>query len=94
MRFINYVIAIVFPPLYFLIRNRIGLGLIYGLLFALSIFLLLTVVLAPIAIFFWLVSMIHALWHVRRELVAEQAEVLATKMAEKVRMSSNQDVQR
>lgn len=84
MRFGTYLLAFFLPPLYFLIRGRVLLGIFYGLLFLLSLVCLITIALAPVAIICWCFCMIHAMWNVRRQLVAEQTERLATKMAEKM----------
>lgn len=79
-----YLVAIFVPPLYFLIRKKWG-GFVVNSFFYGIACLLLLMFLFPIAPFFWFPAMIHAMWHLRKEMVVEQAEILATKMAEKMR---------
>jgi 1,4-dihydroxy-2-naphthoate octaprenyltransferase len=78
-------LAILLPPLYFLLNKRAGMALLTGAMFVISIFLAMTVVLLPGSLAMWLVSALLAVWHYRRRDREEHAEMLATKMAEKMR---------
>lgn len=80
----KYLIAFFIPPLYFLMRGK-WVGFIINSFFYGMACLLLLMLLIPIAPFFWLPAMIHAFYHVKKEAVVEHAEILATKMAEKMR---------
>lgn len=80
----KYLVAFFIPPLYFLMRKKWG-GFVVNSFFYGMACLLLLMLIFPIAPFFWLPAMIHAMYHVKKEVVTEQAELLATKMAEKMR---------
>jgi hypothetical protein len=79
-----YLCAIFIPPLYFLIKKRwLGFVVSSGLLI-LSFFLVMTVVLIPLALILWALCSTVAVWNLRKCLVNESAEVFATKIAEKM----------
>lgn len=83
------------PPLYFLIRGKIAALLFNSLLYGLACLFLITIIFFWIAPFFWILSVAHAGWHLRKEMatqmIQEHAEVLATKMAEKMKQSTAQE---
>lgn len=78
-------LAILFPPLYFLKNKKTGMALLTGVMFIVSVFLAITVVLLPGSLTMWLISALLAVWHYRRRDREEHAEMLAAKMAEKMR---------
>ena len=79
-----YLIAIFVPPLYFLIKRRWLAFILSTFLFILSPFLLMTGILAPVALFFWFACAICALWHLRQQVTRENARILAEEMAAKM----------
>lgn len=82
---IMYLCVIFVPPLYFLIRNRWGGFFVNSVFYGLACLCLISLVGAMIAPLFWLVAVVHASWSLRKEVAEEQAEMLATKMAKKMR---------
>ena len=80
-----YLVAIFIPPLYFLIKKKwlafIGsmVAFFFAVIFAIMMILL------PISFILWGLCSIVAVWDLRKRLVHENAEILATKMAEKMR---------
>ncbi|HLX70116.1 MAG TPA: hypothetical protein VKV04_10870 [Verrucomicrobiae bacterium] len=82
-----YLVAIFIPPLYFLIKKKWLGFVVSSLLLVLSFFLAMTVVLLPVALILWALCSAVAVWNLRKQLVHESAEVLATKMADKMRQA-------
>ena len=80
-----YLVAVFLPPLYFLIKKRWAAFIGTSFLLVLSLFLAMTVVLLPVSLILWALCAVVAIWDLRKRLVNENAEVLATKMAEKMR---------
>lgn len=79
MSFGLYLIAFFLPPLYFLLRRK-WLGFVINLvmfLIAIPLFFVF-----GLGIVFWMIAVVHAMWHVRRELVDEHATAIAQRMAE------------
>lgn len=81
MSFGLYLIAFFLPPLYFLLRGKWLSFAINLCLWLLSIPLLFVF---GLGIFVWLITVVHAMWHVRRELVDEHATAIARRMAEEM----------
>jgi hypothetical protein len=82
-----YLIAIFVPPLYFLTKKKwLGFA-ISSFLLIVSFFLFITVVFIPIALIFWGLCSVVAIWDVRKQLVNEHATIIAEKMAAKMRPS-------
>lgn len=82
-----YLCIIFVPPLYFLIRGKVGAFILNLILYGLAwlcVISLIGIIVAPI---FWILSVGHAMWHLRKELVAEHADMIAKKMAEHVQVS-------
>jgi hypothetical protein len=80
----TYLIALFVPPLYFIIKKKWLAFFVTGFLFFLSPFFLITGLLAPVALFFWFVSAICAVWDLRKSLVREHAAIFAEELAEKM----------
>lgn len=77
----SYLLAIFLPPIYLLTRKRY-LAATFGLiLFLLSIAMYVTIFLFWVGIIFYLIALMHACWHLRKQVVEESASVLADKMA-------------
>ncbi len=83
------------PPLYFLMRGKIGAWLFNSFLYGLACLFLITIIFFWVAPLFWILSVAHAFWHLRKEMttaaIQEHAEVLATKMAEKMKQPAAQE---
>ena len=78
-------LAIIFcSPIYFAVRKRWGAFTLNAILYGLGLLFLISVFGAFIAPFFWILGVGHAGWHLRREMMHEHAEIMATKMAEKM----------
>ena len=80
-----YLVAIFIPPLYFLIKKKwlafIGsmVAFFFAVIFAIMMILL------PISFILWGICSVVAVRDLRKRSMHESAEVLATKMAEKMR---------
>jgi len=68
-------------PLYFVIRKKWGAFLINGFFYLWSIPLLFF---AGFGAIIWALCVGHAGWHLRKELMDEQAQMIATRMVEKM----------
>ena|ERR1041385_9214032 len=86
MHFGTYLVAFFCPPVYFLIRKRWLAAILNGTIYLVACFLLLSLILAVFAPIPWIFCMIHAMWNVRKQLATENAELLAAKMAERMRL--------
>ena len=83
-----YLVVIFISPLYFLIRGKwLGL-LVNGTLYLL---VWLTVWFFGLGMIFWALGVGHAMWEMRKELMTEQAEIIAKKMAEEMRKQPSQE---
>ncbi|MGX9727704.1 MAG: hypothetical protein ACTFAK_10420 [Candidatus Electronema sp. VV] len=74
-----YIVAIFIPPLYFLIRGKWVRAILSAIFCATAIVL---IPLFGIGIFMLILASIHAIWHLRKEEMVEQAELIAKKMVE------------
>jgi hypothetical protein len=72
-------------PLYFLSRKKWGGFIINSFFYGIACVLVLTMALIFVAPFFWLIAVAHAGWYNRNERTVAHADLLATKMAEKMR---------
>lgn len=76
-----YFVILFVPPLYFAIRKKWGACIVNGFFYLCSF---------PLLFFFgfgvliWALCIGHAGWHLRRELMDEQAQMIATRMVEKI----------
>jgi hypothetical protein len=76
------------PPLYFLTRKK-WLGFIVNSVFyGIACMFVLMLPLIFMAPFFWLIAVFHASYYWRQERRIQDAELLATKMAEKIHEAS------
>ncbi|HEX9830335.1 MAG TPA: hypothetical protein VGA94_01485 [Thermodesulfobacteriota bacterium] len=80
-----YLTIIFISPLYFLIRQKWGGFILNVILYLFAWLGLMTVVFFWIGIPFWILAVGHAGWHLRQELMEKHAELVATKMAEKMK---------
>ena len=81
----TYLCILFTSPLYFLSRKQWGGFVVNVLFYGLALLLVLTLIGAAIAPFFWIIAVGHASFAFRKEAMEEHAEILATKMAEKLR---------
>ena len=80
-----YLVAIFIPPLYFLIKKK-WLALIGSLVaFFFAVIFAIMMILIPLSLILWALCSFFAVWDLRKRMVHEQADILATKMAEKMR---------
>ena len=80
-----YLIVIFIPPLYFVIRKKWGAFILNAILY----FIAWLTIFFGVGIIFWVLSAGHAGWHLRKELMEENAEMIATKIAKKMKESKN-----
>lgn len=79
-------LAIMFcSPVYFMVRKHWGAFVLNSILYGIACLLVLTFVGIIVAPIFWILAVGHAGWHLRKELMSEHAEMIATKMAEKMK---------
>lgn len=78
-------LCIFIAPLYFLLRKKWVHFAISAVLYGIACLLALSLILIWLAPFFWLPTVLHAVWQYSRRAQEEHAEMLATKMAEKMR---------
>ena len=79
-----YLCLIFIPPVYFLVRKK-WLGFILNSIFyGIACCCLITIVFAFVAIPFWMLAVGHAAFSYRKELLSVHADMIATKMAEKL----------
>lgn len=79
-----YLCIIFIPPLYFMLRNKWGAFTLNAILYGLACLCVLSIIGIVIAPLFWILAVGHAGWHLRTELMAQHADMIATKMAEKL----------
>lgn len=72
------------PPLYFMIRGKWVGFILSGLLYGFALLCILSIIGFVLGIFVWLLAAIHAAWNYRKDMAIAHAEMLATKMAEKM----------
>jgi hypothetical protein len=80
-----YLALIFIPPVYFISRKKWGGFVLNAILYGIACLCILTIVGIMVAPFFWALAVGHASFNYRKEQVERHAELLATKMAEKMR---------
>ena len=80
-----YLCIMFISPVYFLVRKKWGPFILNSILYGLACLCILSVVGIMFAPLFWILAVGHAGWHLRREMMTQHAELIATKMAEKMR---------
>jgi hypothetical protein len=85
-----YLCAVFIPPLYFAIRGKWVSFAINSIFYGLACLFALSIVGLPIAPFFWIISAAHAGFSLRKEMMEEQATMIAKKMAEQMVRSQQQ----
>jgi hypothetical protein len=79
-----YLCLIFIPPVYFLTHKKWGGFVLNSILYGIALLCVLTIIGIWVAPFFWILSVGHASFTYRREMAAHHADMLATKMAEKM----------
>jgi uncharacterized membrane protein len=80
-----YLVAVFIPPLYFLVKKK-WLALFTSVfLFFIALICAMTGILIFVSVILWALCSVVALWDLRKRVVHENAEILAAKMAEKMR---------
>ena len=87
-----YLCIIFIPPVYFMARNKWGGFFLNAALYGLACLCVLTIVGIMVAPLFWALAVGHAGFTYRKELMAVQVDLIATKMAEKMQ-AQNQPTQ-
>lgn len=80
-----YLCLIFIPPVYFLTRKKWAGFILNSILYGIACACVLTFVFAFIGIIFWALAVGHAGFAYKREMLERHAEMMATKMAEKMR---------
>ena len=80
-----YLVAVFLSPLYFLIKGKWLGFIINSIFYGIAVALLLTLILSFLAPIPWLIAAVHAMMAYRKQLVEEDATVMARKMAEAMR---------
>lgn len=73
-----YLTVIFVSPLYFLIRKKWGGFVLNLILYTLAP---ITIVFFGLGFLFWALAVGHAGWHLKKEAMVEQAELIAQKMS-------------
>ena len=79
-----YLCIIFIPPVYFLSRKKWGGFILNSILYGIACMFVLTFVFAFVGVIFWMLAVGHAGFNYRKELMAVHADMIATKMAEKM----------
>ena len=82
---VTFLCVFFIPPLYFLTRKKWGGFIINSIFYGIACALVLTLALIFVAPLFWLIAVFHAGYYWKQERRVQDAELLATKMAEKMR---------
>lgn len=81
----TYLCILFISPAYFLSRKKWGGFVLNSILYGIACLCLISIVGAVIAPLFWLLAVGHASFTCRREQAEHHADLVATKMAEKMR---------
>lgn len=81
----TYLAIIFVSPVYFLLRKKWGAFTLNAILYGTGLLFLISIIGAMIAPMFWILAVGHAGWHLRKEQMEEQAEMIASKMAQKMK---------
>jgi hypothetical protein len=84
-----YLCILFIPPVYFVSRDKWGAFALNAFLYGLACLCVLSIMGIMVAPIFWILSVGHAGFHFRREMINKHAELIATKIA--AQMRANQD---
>ncbi len=79
----TYLCIIFASPLCFAVRKNWGAFTLNAILYGFACLQVATIIGIAVAPIFWALAVGHAGWHLRRELMTQQAGLIASKMAEK-----------
>jgi hypothetical protein len=80
-----YLCILFLPPVYFLTRKQWGGFFLNAILYGIAILCVLSIVGIMVAPVFWILSVGHASFTYRREQAERHADLIASKMASKLR---------
>lgn len=80
-----YLIVIFISPLYFLLRQKWGGFILNLILYTLAVIGLVTIIFFWLGIIFWGLAVGHAGWSIRQEMMEKHADMVASKMSEKMK---------
>lgn len=80
-----YLCILFVPPLYFLSRKKWGGFVLNSILYGIACLCVLSIAGILAAPFFWILAVGHAGFSYRKELMAVHADLIASKMAEKLK---------
>ncbi len=80
-----YLCIIFIPPVYFIARKKWPGFILNSILYGMACLCVLTIIGIWVAPFFWALSVGHAGFTYRKEMMAVHADMIATKMAEKLK---------
>lgn len=80
-----YLAIIFIPPVYFIARKKWPGFILNSILYGMACLCVLTIIGIWVAPFFWALSVGHAGFNYRKEMMAVHADMIATKMAEKLK---------
>jgi len=79
-----YLCIIFIPPVYFIARKKWPGFILNSILYGIACICVLTIVGIMVAPLFWALAVGHAIFTYRKELISVHADLIATKMAEKM----------
>ena len=79
-----FLVIFFISPLYFLIRKKWWGFIFNSIIYGIAVVFLVTLIFFWVGIFFWMLGIGHAGWVLRYELMEKQAEMIASKMSEKM----------
>lgn len=79
-----YLCIIFIPPVYFIARRKWPGFILNSILYGIACICLLTIVLAIFGVLFWALAVGHAGFTYQKELLSVHADLIATKLAEKM----------
>lgn len=80
-----YLCIIFIPPVYFIARKKWPGFILNSILYGMACLCVLTIVGIWVAPIFWILSVGHASFSYRKEMMAVHADMIATKMADKLK---------
>ena len=80
-----YLCVLFISPVYFMARKMWGAFILNAILYGTALLFLISIVGAVVAPLFWILAVGHAGWHLRKEQMEEHAEMIASKMVQKMK---------
>lgn len=76
-----WLVAVFIPPLYFILRKKWGAFVLNAILYV----IFLCTFIFGIGFIFWVLAMGHAMWHLRKEVMKEHADMIADSIVAKTK---------